>query len=334
MSTETETDSDEDIEPAKILGGTLLTKDGGNLEISDTQPMRTPTALRPTKTGILFGPLEISAYPDSTARVGGLSFMQEKSFLDSLFDSGAGEGLFGTMVAVGSADRDRDRTDNTMTRRDLLKAAGLGLGAAAAVGTARASQTETVAHKAQFEAIENPSGIRCRIFDRTEGYLPTSETYYTFVDGQDYSRFAAASDDSYGDVVPQRTGTVVVGPEGAGGGFWTALEADKTVAYDGLPLPKSTTEAEAGEQLVISDNDILVEAAAESGKDRTTLAINGRSIPHQNEDREDEVGYFGVSDDRLVYTVGNNPPAGGSVALVIYANRSDEIADDAARVVQ
>lgn len=335
--TETATEEEDAGTPMQIAGAIVGTADGGDLELSPNQPMDVPDGLQFTATGALFGPLEISAYPDSTARIGALDFVQEESFADSLFGSGAGEGLFGSLIAFGSASRaseDQEPGDTHATRRDVLRAIGLGVTAGAATATARGATQDTLAHKATFEAIENPAGLRVRVFDRVPGYLPTDTTYFTFVNGQEYARFSAASDEGYGDVVPQRTGSVTVGPEGAAGGFLAGLRTDKTVVYNGLTLSKSTADAQAGEQLVFSDNDILVEAAAGAGADRTMLAINGQSIPHRTEDREDEVGYYGVSDDRLVYTVGNQPPSAGSVTFTLFANRSDELVDDATRVVQ
>lgn len=335
--TPTETDSDEDGTPMQIAGAIVGTADGGDLEISQDQPMDVPGGLQFTTTGAAFGPLEISAYPDSTARIGALNFILEESFIDSLFGSSAGDGLFGSLIAFGSASRaseDQAPGDTHATRRDVLRAIGLGVTAGAASASARGATQDTLAHKATFEAIENPAGLRVRVFDRTPGYLPTNATYFTFVNGQAYTRFSAASDDGYGDVVPQRTGSVTVGPEGAAGGLLAGFRTDKTVVYNGLTLSKSTADAQAGEQLVFSDNDILVEAASNAGADRTMLSINGRSVPHKTEDREDEVGYYGVSDDRLVYTVGNQPPSAGSVTFTLFANRSDELVDDATRVVE
>jgi len=327
------TDSDtDDGTPMTVAGVTVGTPDGGDLVLDAEKPMRAPDGLELSQTGAAFGPLEISAYPGSTARIGGLEFLEQQSFLDTLFGSGAGEGLFGTAVAVGSAERDRDRTNNTATRRDVLKAAGLGVTAAASTGVAAAQTTESYYRKAQFETTENPEGIRVRVFDRAESYLPPDTAYYTYVNGQDYGRFAAATDAGYGDILPTKEGNIMVGPEGSGS-FLEALRADKTVIYDGISLPKSTTEAQTGEKLVLSTNDILVEAVQRVGGDETMLSLNGESIPERSEDIESTLGYYGVSDDRLVYIVGREPPAATSAKLTIYADRSDELLDDISRGV-
>lgn len=334
MATETETQTGSgESETMTISGVTLGTVEGGEMILDGEKPMEAPGGIELTKTGAQFGPLEISPYPDSTARIGGLTFLEVRSFIDSLFGSGAGGGLFGTLAVSASVDRRRqDGDDNNISRRDLLKTLGAGAAVAGATGTAAATTTETDFQRAQFEAQKNPEGLRIRVFDREDGYLPVDRTYYTFVNGQSYGRFAPATDTGYGDVLPTKTGTVTVGPEGSGS-FLEALRADKTVTYDGISLAKSTTDAQTGEEIVLSTNDLIVEAAQQASGSGTTLTLNGTSIPHQNESIEDSVGYYGISDDRLVYTTGRQPPAATSARFTIYPGRVDELLDDISRGV-
>lgn len=331
----------------RVKGCRVNSEDGGTLVIDSQKPMEVEGSLRQTSTGMAFGPLEISAYPDSEARVGGLEFQEVESLLDKLF-GGDSSGLFG-LLAAGSlvpltTPRANQETETSggLSRRSFMQAAGVAMLAAGAstqasaetaTPTATPTGEETTYQKAQFVALSNPSGLRIRVLDRTSGVLPPDESYYTFSNGDRYDRFAAAVDTDYGDVLPERTGTVTVGPEGASGGFLARLRADKTQVYEGLALPKAVSDADSGEPLTITDNDIIVEHVQTAGESNTILSIDGVSIPHIQESQTESVGYFEVHNGSLVYRPGSDPPTGQSASLILYADASSEILDDISRRV-
>lgn len=323
-----------------MKGGRINTETGAELTIDGDQPMEVEGSVQQTDVGAAFGPLEIAPYPDSSAVVGGLRFLEVEGFFDRLFGDGEqDETLFGTTaLAAGTATAAADEdVDVDMGRRNLLQ--GLGVGALAVVGGSRLASAQTTKvskrfGKAQFNAEVNPDGLRIRVRDRVEGVLPTDTEYYTFVDSVEYSRFFAGVDSDYGDVLPGQFGTVTVGPEDAAGGIYTELTTDKTQVYEGLPLSKPTTDASAGERLVISQNDILVEYVQRAGEDETTLAVNGTSIPHYQEDDESTLGYYRVHNGALIYRVGRQAPSAQSATLVLFVDPSDELLDDITREVQ
>lgn len=330
---------------AKVLGGTFVAPEGGDLEVDPDKPMDVPESVQMTDYGPMFGPLEISAYPDSTARVGGLTFSAVEGLFDGLFDH-ASDGLFGaSLLGLGlAAPRDRDDTSDGISRRSFLQAAGAGAlavgygtqTASAATPTPTPTPTETDGPqtKAEFEAIANPQGIRTRVFDRVDGVLPTGEPYYTWVDGSNYGQFFAGSESDYGDVLPEKVGTVTVGQDGAAGGFFEALTSDKTQVYDRLSLSQNLGDAQTGEQVAVSTNDIIVEQAQAAGGDDMTLAVNGVSLPHEQETTDADVGYYSTQNGKLIIRVGPSSPSGGSATLVLFADTTDELLDDINRGVR
>lgn len=312
-----------------LAGGIISSKSGGDIELDPEKPMETPGGVQATEYGAAFGPLEISAYPGSTARVGGLTFREPAGILDGLFGSGGGSGLFATLplLAAHRADDDED----SVTRRDVIRtgaAAGLLLG-----GQATAAAATKTATRAEFAALENPAGIRMRVFDRVQNVLPPDRLYYSYLDGESYASFSADSSSDYGDVLPKATGTVTVGPKGSAGGFFASLGTEKTQVYEGLELPKSTSDADNGERLTISTNDIIVEHVQSAGASEATMAIGGTSIPHEHEDSESSRGYYTIHNGDLIYRAGASPPSGQTATLVLYASRSEEIFDDLERRV-
>lgn len=330
MSTSTESDST-DSGGSVTVTGTLTTNNGGDLTIDPENPMEAPGALDVTDYGVTFGPLELIAYPGSTARIGGLKFLAKTGFFDGLFGSDEG-GLFGAAGLLAVTNR-----DETLGRRNALKAVGaLGLVAGGVAANARAA-TETRT-QATFSLTSNPGGLRVRVRDRTPDYLPTSTAYYIYVNSAEYSQFSAANAESYGDVLPELTGTVVVGPRDSGGSILERLTADKARSYDGLTLTDSSESVvddvagvAAGTELTVTNNDVMVEAAQAAGSSETTLAINGTSIPHRHESTESSVGRYLFQDGEIRYVVGSNPPSGQTASLSLYVGRTTELLDDFSR---
>lgn len=323
--------------PPTVVGGSIPSSKGGTLDLDPEKPMAAPGGVQATDYGAAFGPLEVIAYPDSEVRIGGLQFKGPAGILEGIFgDGGEGDSLFGLLpfVAAGSVANHHRRdgeSDNRLGRRDLLRTAaagGLLLGGSQAVAAASTTQT-----RAQFAVLENPSGIRVRVDDRVEGYLPTSAQYYTFVNNERYSKFTAANSESYGDVLPKQTGTVVVGPSGASGGLLARIGSEKTQVYEGLSLSKAVSDAEVGENITITENDIIVEHVQSAGASETTCAINGTSIPHEHEDSQSDRGYYGIHNGKLIYQKGPSAPTGQTATVVLYAETVDEILDDVSRGV-
>ncbi len=284
-----------------------------------------------TEYGVAFGPLELIAYPGSTAQIGGLEFVAKTGFFDGLFGSGEG-GLFGAAGLLAIPNRDEE-----LGRRDALKTAGA-LGLLAGGAATSASAETTTRTQAQFALTENPAGLRVRVRDRTPDYLPTSTSYYIYVNSAEYGQFSAANSQSYGDVLPELTGTVVVGPEGSGGSFLERLTADRARTYDGLTLTNSDGEVvddvaatATGTKLTVTGNDVIVEAAQAAGASETTFAINGTSIPHRHESTDEAVGRYLFQDGEIRYVVGSDPPSGQTASLSLYVDTTTELLDDLSR---
>ena len=324
------------------VAGSIPSKDGGTVRIKGDKPMRSRGGVAVTDYGPAFGPLEVIAYPGSRVLVGGLEYLESRSFVDRLFGSeDDNDGLFGVLgllaapEAAARLDTDATRDvepgdENPVPRRDLLRAAAA---SAAVVGgaTAAASAASSTFPRARFAALENPSGIRMRVRDRQPDVLPTSRQYHVYVDGREYEDFQAASTDSYGDVLPETTGTVTVGPSGAAGGLLSGLLGSKSQEYAALTLEKPISEADPGERLLITDNDILVDTIQRTGSRRTTCTINGESIPHIHESASSPAGSYAIMDGQLVYEVGSDPPGGETATVTVYASRTEEFKDDLSR---
>jgi len=330
MSTSTDTTSTDSGDPPTIAG-TITSADGGDLEIEPDNPMVAPGAIQMTDYGAAFGPLELIAYPESTVTVGGLEFVAERGFFDGLFGSGDSGGLFGAAALIGATEH-----NDAIDRRDALKAMA-GLGTVAALSAPARADTATRT-QAQFSVTDNPAGLRVRVRDRTEAYLPTDTSYYVYVNSAEYSQFTAANTQSYGDVLPELTGTVVVGPEGSGGSFLERLTADTARTYEGLTLTRTdgsvvddVATTDTGTKLTVTNNDVMVEAAQQAGAGETTMAINGESIPHRHESADDAVGYYQFQDGAVQYVVGSDAPSGQTATLALYVDRVDELLDDVGR---
>lgn len=332
MSTTTETDSTEAGEPPTLAGGTLTTERGGDLEIDPDNPMEAPGGIQMTDYGAAFGPLELIAYPGSEAAVGGLEFQAERGFFDGLFGSESSGGLFGAAGLIAATEHD-ERVD----RRDALKVLA-GLGAVAGLTASRVRAAMLTRTQAQFSLTKNPAGLRTRVGGRVEDYLPSDTRYYTYVNGAEYSQFAAANTESYGDILPELSGTVVIGPEGSGGSLIERLTAETAQSYEGLTLTtgdgavvEDVATTDAGTELTVTTNDIMVEAAQDAGASETTLAINGTSIPHRHESTDSSAGRYLFEDGGIRYVVGSDPPSGQTATLALFVSRIDELLDDAGR---
>lgn len=330
-STSTKTQTSESGGPCKVVGGVFTSKNGGDVEVDTDNPMSAPGGVQMTDYGAAFGPLELIAYPGSVATIGGLEFVEEKGFFDGLFGSDSSGGLFGAAGLIAATEYD-DRVE----RRDALKAIGA-LGGVAMFSSPAKADTSTRT-QAQFSLTENPKGVRIRVLDRINQYLPTDKRYYTYVNSAEYSQFSAANSDSYGDILPELLGTVVVGPEGSGGSLLDRLTSDKERTYEGLTLTNSdgsivsdVKDKDAGTELTVTENDVIVEAAQNAGAEETMLAINGTSIPHSHESKSDSVGRYLFQDGGIRYIVGSNPPTGQTATLSLYVGHVTEILDDAGR---
>lgn len=329
----------DEVPTSTLTGGTLVAPSGGDIELNTDRKMDAPGGVQATEYGHAFGALEIIAYPESEARVGGLEFLEARSLIDSLFGKDEDGGLFGFFLFVGAPaaawrhqQRDAERPEqeeNRVSRRDVLRtglASGLLAGGAAGVAAASPAMT-----RARFAVVENPGGLRLRIRDRAGDVLPADRTYHVYLDGDDYGTFQPASLDSYGDVLPETAGTVTVGPKGAEGGILSRLFKDRTKEYAGIALEKDIADADAGERLLITDNDIIVDTIQQTGSKNTICTINSKSIPHSHEDRSIPVGYYGINNGEVFYEVGSDPPGGQTADLTVYASRTVELADDAKR---
>lgn len=322
------------------ISGAISTAEGGILRASSESPMHAKGGVQVTEYGAALGPLEVIAYPGSTALVGGLDYMEAPGFVDSLFRDGEGGGLFGLLPLLAAPEaaarigteqtKDVEPGDeNRVSRRDLMRAGAATVGVVGGAATVAAAASPVV--RARFAVLENPAGIRLRVRDRVPDVLPTDRQYHVYLDGRDYGDFQAASLDSYGDVLPEATGTVTVGPSGSAGGLLTRLLGSRSHEFSGLAMGKPLSEADPGERIPITDNDILVDTIQQAGSSNTICKINGESIPHVHEDSKSNVGNYSVMDGKIVYEVGTHPPGGETASLTVYASRTDEALDDVSR---
>lgn len=323
-----------------VSGATLSTDKGGSLQIPADERVESPSGAAIRPYGVGFGPLEVTAYPDTTATITGLSYGTDALVGDKWFDDSAesqDSGWFGAAlpgllagVPAGAAAGDDDSTDTDLRRREFLVGAATALTVSGAMTQSAAALDET-ATRARIQLDANPGGLRVRVLDVLEQYLPTGVQYHLSVDGVAYDSVVGGTLDDYADVPPTVSGEVVVGQDVSLLSKIRAILGAKAVTYDGITLAKDPADAPQGTKLTVTTHEIIATHLQKSK--HSTLTIGGESIPHYSESATSPRGWYAVRDGAVVYQVGSDPPSGTTASLTIHASLPDELSDDAGRVI-
>lgn len=301
--------------------GLIPSENGGEMTIPAESPMKCPGPMQSTTQGAMFGNVELIAGSESSTTVSGLSFLESPGILESLLaTTGAGA------AAVGGVAATAEGQDATVNRRRFLQASVVAGAVAFGVGSADAESNIT---RARFSVDENPGGLRVRLHERIASYPAAIDEQHLYVNGVEYGAFA---DEPKADVLPGLTGTVTVGPSDVLGGLLASFTESRTKVYDGLKPAPDIADSETGDKITITDNPMIASHTRQAAPSAVTLTVGGESIPHKSES-DSERGQFSVSDGRVVYVLGSNPPSGDTATLSVYAGRVAEVLDDARRAV-
>lgn len=281
---------------------------GGNLHVVQGV---SPSPLRIEGWGIGFGPLRIAPWADSTVVIDELTFESVKN--DSLFSlftttmPATSASAFGAaFVAASVSDDGIDPTDRSLTRRSFLVAAGTSALLAGAVTAQEDGETYNVA---KFSLDESPRGIHLRVDDVVADYLPPDQTFYVEVDGTDVGSFTAGKDSL--TINPGITGEVTISSDDALSFIDKIIAkytAEDELHYSFNPVDEEFSAQTVDDEVVISDQPILVEPIREADPKETLLQIDGETIPHAD-DEQGALGYWYLRDGQaLVYVVGEDAP--------------------------
>lgn len=311
----------------KISGMTYECPSAGSIKISE--PSTVVGVSKMSDVGVSFGPVELSAYPDSTITIADFKYEEKKTEIGSWLE-GITEGdetdnssAFGLMLAGFTANR----ADVEISRRDALKLVGVTAGV---TGTASGIVSgETVVRIASFDLNENPSGLKFRIRDDVvKDLMPAGEIYYGTRDGIDYDKTENRGT-NWAFLPPKLTGRIEIVSEVSFFARIKSLIGKKQITYK-FVIPDDVT---ADKPITVTDNGIVANAVKKGGPDDTTLQFGDESIPHRTEVSSRQDGVYLVDNQKVVYRPGNELPTGQVMELTIYSGIVEEAKDDVSRAV-
>jgi hypothetical protein len=331
----------------RLAGLTYDCPDGGRVRFPTVsewrEGSRTAGVGAATSHGVGVGPLQFSAYPESTAVIDAIQFTEPSNEWfdgwgsdDTNSTDGDGGAFWSSLAGLGVAGvasdppRERDDPSETRsTRRDILRV--LGAGTALSGAAARATAQSDTVTTAAWTLAENPGGLRVQVLDRVSSLLPVDQQYYALIEGMDYATFSGGPGDS-ADIPPKVTGAAEVNTDV---GFLDDIKTtfgDKAVTYE-WELEASPADVSEGTPIEVTSHPFVVDAVLASGADATALAIAGEAIPHVEEDAQAEIGTYRVRDGDVIYRVGQEIPPGTRAEMTIYAGVMGELENDIGQVV-
>lgn len=329
----------------------FLTPKGGVISLTgDTPRVAGLERITTTPRGVAFGPLQVST-PDlaedddhTVAAIENLRFAPTQSGDDdsllSWGDDGGNEtataGVLG--LAIGGTAATDDETRITRRQTIGVLAGALALGGTAA--TASAEEPEQIKF-AEFDLARADGPVHVSVLDIVDNALPAGTELTLAVDGAQRHEWTP-TDDSNGETVvlagdePKR---VKVYAEGGVGQVKALMAWAKGILASGdeikatLELPKTPTDMEEGDAVVIDDHPAFVETVRRDEGEESIVTVGGESIPHDEERWGRELGYYRVSeDDALEYVCGTDPPDGTIVELRLRAGRIANMTDSIERL--
>jgi len=309
---------------------------GGNITVENST---TPTIRPGGELGLGFGPLRIVPFAGTTVRIDELSFSALDESILPFLNAASGVTTETTAVGAGAAlvAASAPDEDVALRRRDALIAAGtVATAGLAASGTAAADDDDNdeddddddsdaqTRHVAEFELTENPRGIGIRIDDVTENYLPHGETYYVKLDGSVVDSIETGNGEML-TIGPTKTGSVRVVSESEVSlvqRILNQIQGGDEINYT-FNRDEPVSEFSRGEEIVITDQELVIEAIQSAGTDETVIEIGDENIPH-TDDRSSQRGNWYLRDEAaLVYEAGLDSPDSENIELTINAGFVD-----------
>lgn len=261
-----------------------------------------PLAVAVSPTDVGLGPVAVGVPDGGGVTVSELTYVTQQ-------ESGGGLPLIGVTIA-GMPAPGEDEKDPPVTRRLLL---GLVAGLLA-TGSAKAASDDTVTiGLAEFTIDDATAPVSVRVADIVDKVLPTSTEILVDATG---TRVGKVVKPAEGVTLPADTrGTVTVYLKDSRGVLGRLLAWARSVVGDSVQgitferrLSKSAALFETGSLVKLSSHPAIVDPVASGDPDETRLRIGSTTIPHQDSDKQSDVGGYGVFESSLVYEVGESPP--------------------------
>jgi len=288
--------------------------------------------------GVGFGPLRIAPYESKTIVINDLQFEALDRYSLPFLDTTAG--VSQTQMGVGAAGlpllaASTTDDDHAITRRNALLAAGSLVGASVAstgVSTAQESDDDTTRSVATFELEESPRGIQIGIDDMVAQYLPVGSEYFVEINDSVVGSFTAGGDGGGGALTtgPQITGTVrVISKEGISflKRVLARISGSEPLVYT-FRTSEPLSSYARGEEVVIADQPLVVDAIDSAGPDGTIVRAGGEAVDHLDEGSSSYGNWYVRDGVALVYEVGVDSPDATDIELKINASRLETIQAD------
>lgn len=302
--------------------------EAGDVHLAPGNQFLMGAPVREPPNAVSFGALSFAIPEGENLRLDKFEYRyRDGSILD---DGGWLPFLSGGLVAAGGAEPDEDFS---MSRRRVLMATGAAIGGGAmSMSQAAAADSRTLSI-AEFSIESKSPQFELMLADDVAAVLPADQTYSVLADGV-----------QIGELSPEKPSMSV--PPGTRGEMSVLTEADmsrwqkvKSRLFGGpdeeqtfdLSLSKRASTFAEDETVTITDRAAVVIAIGDEGDD-TALSIGGESIPHRDEDTDEDVGFYAVENGSLVYIAGTDPPDGTRVTLRAGIGRLSELKDDVSRV--
>ncbi|ELY97144.1 hypothetical protein [Natrialba asiatica] len=298
--------------------------DGGNLHVVDGVA---PQYLRVGRYGVGFGPLRLTPFEDSTAVIDGLRYTTPED--DGWFPLAASAGAVGAALHHDRHDEPIDPESTQASRRQVLAATGAGLLALTTAGIASAQEDDGPYQVAEFELTASNRGLNIAVDPLVADYLPDKHTFYVSVNDNSIGRFQAGEESL--TLNPGVEGTVTLESDDAlsfVAKIIARVTADDEIEYEFQPAAvsngseyQSFADAAVGEEIVLSDQPILVDPIDTAEPEATIVTMNDETIPHAD-DGDSLLGEWYVQDGRqLVYVAGEDAPDTSLVNIQVNVGR-------------
>jgi hypothetical protein len=331
--------SAEDVEFGQLSGLTYECPDGGQVHIPKDAPCQTAGSSWMTPVGTGLGPLDVSAYPNSTASIGNVSYLSgDGGYFDhdwggaddgDYFGAAGGAATAGAITGTTARQsRDEPKGPPRCTRREAVRSA-LTIAAVGGLAGNAAAESQTLTKTAAANIKTNPSGLKLRVLDTGASVLPADMQYYALVNDMNYSRFRGGPEDA-AELPPTLTGGLKLATKpGLLAGVKATL-GKKALSYS-FSISQSPSELAPGESIALTDHPFVVDGTLKAGAGNLTLTIGGTSVPHYEESADSAKGYYRVREGAVIYRAGSKTPSGTEAELVVYEGTPQETLDDLRR---
>lgn len=307
--------------PGTLIGqGVLEPEDGSTIAAEDAH---VPGDLRGVRTdGVGFGPLRLTSWADETTSISDLEF--EEAEADSWLPFLSAAGATGAAAHYDREDgevHDPDRT--ALSRRAVLATIGA---STFLVGSTLANDQPTYS-VASFDLEQNRRGLR----------VDVDEAAADFLEGEDVEFYLSADDAAIGSFELDEPGlTINPGTEGLVElesdtaltfiqRMIASVRSDDNVHFEWRPQDTSFADEPTGEEIVLSDQPVVVETIEAAGESATVIKMVDTIIPHTDENGSKPAGEWYTDGTTLRYVVGEQTPDTSLVEAHANLGRIDRI---------